>query len=155
MLAFAASFGGQLATETMLVRGINDSEESLRQTADLVAKITPTVAYVAVPTRPCALPSARPALMSQLLFAHELFAARVEDVRYLSDTEPGHFAVAGDDLADELLRITAVHPMSRTEVEELLERAHADWSLAERLLEDGKLREIAQHGKVFYFNEGS
>jgi wyosine [tRNA(Phe)-imidazoG37] synthetase (radical SAM superfamily) len=155
MLEFSTSFQGQLATETMLVRDINDSDEDLRLTAGLISKLAPAVAYIGVPTRPCAVPSARPAETSQVLRAHELLSAGVEEVCNLADTiEPGHFAVAGE-LADELLRITAVHPMTQRQVEQVLERDGADWSLVESLLQDGKLRKIAQHGTTFYFNEGS
>ena len=51
-LKFARSFQGKLMTETMLVRNVNDSEQQLRQVADFMARLQPTMAYLSIPTRP-------------------------------------------------------------------------------------------------------
>ncbi|HEM61046.1 MAG TPA: radical SAM protein, partial [Chloroflexi bacterium] len=49
---FASAFPGELATETMLVRGVNDRPEYLVEVADFLSRLHPYAAYLAVPTRP-------------------------------------------------------------------------------------------------------
>lgn len=52
MLEFARAYKGDLMTETMLVMGVNDSDDSLKETADFMAKLGPAKAYISIPTRP-------------------------------------------------------------------------------------------------------
>ena len=52
ILGFAKSFQGELTTETMLIRGINDSEHEFNKIAAFLTELKPAVAYLAVPTRP-------------------------------------------------------------------------------------------------------
>jgi wyosine [tRNA(Phe)-imidazoG37] synthetase (radical SAM superfamily) len=151
MLAFSKSFGGRLVTETMLLRGVNDGEDDLRKTADLVAKVGPEVAYIAVPTRPCAEPSSWPSSPEQVALARGLFSSSVARVELLVEGESGPFGAAGE-LEDEIVRIAAVHPMTRKELEEYVGRGGANWQLVEALLERGRLREISQLGTIFYFS---
>ena len=56
---FAEDFHGYLATETMLVAGVNDDEEGVRSVADFVRSLEPSRAYVSMPVRPSAVPWAR------------------------------------------------------------------------------------------------
>jgi len=57
---FARAFTGRLVTETMLIRGLNDSEEHLREVASYLAALRPATAYLAVPHRPPAEVWAQP-----------------------------------------------------------------------------------------------
>jgi hypothetical protein len=59
------------------------------------------------------------------------------------------FAFTGNPRED-LLSITAVHPMREEAVSELLKRAKSDWSVVERLLQEGKLIQLDYEGNVFY-----
>lgn len=52
MLAFREIFAGVLVTETMLVSGVNDGVEQLRELAAFLRRLQPAVAYLAVPARP-------------------------------------------------------------------------------------------------------
>jgi len=52
MLEFANSYGGELVTKTMFVKGLNDSDASLREIAGFLARLRPARAYLSVPTRP-------------------------------------------------------------------------------------------------------
>jgi len=56
MKLFAHTFEGKLVTETMLIKGINDDEESLKEIAYMIKEIRPSVAFIMVPTRPPMLP---------------------------------------------------------------------------------------------------
>jgi wyosine [tRNA(Phe)-imidazoG37] synthetase (radical SAM superfamily) len=51
-LEFAHAFKGKLVTETMLVKGINDDDDQIRDVAGFLARLEPATAYLAIPTRP-------------------------------------------------------------------------------------------------------
>jgi len=44
---FAGAFEGELATETMLVKDVNDDEASIREIASFLGEVQPAVAYIA------------------------------------------------------------------------------------------------------------
>jgi wyosine [tRNA(Phe)-imidazoG37] synthetase (radical SAM superfamily) len=149
MQTFAENFEGTLTTETMLVDGVNDGEDDLGATADLVAAIDPDVAYVAVPTRPPAEDWVEPASETAIGNAYRLFDDRLDEVEYLIGAEGDDFAWTGDVEAD-VLGVTAVHPMRESGLRALLERADADWSVVERLLDAGDLIEREYGNETFY-----
>lgn len=149
MLAFARSYDGTLVTETMLVEGVNDGEESLKAVADFLARLRPARAYISIPTRPPAERWVRPPTEQAILRAHQILAAVVEEVELLIGYEGDAFSATGD-AREDLLRITAVHPMRREAVEALLARTGADWNVVSGLMDDGLLVETEYAGHTFY-----
>jgi len=151
-LAFAHSFGGRLVTETMLVAGINDGEAHLSEVADLLSRLQPAVAYLAVPTRPPAEKELRPPDAASLNRAYQLVSSKTPRVEYLIGYEGDAFASTGDPRVD-LLSITAVHPMREDAVDTFLARAGEDRSTLHDLLGQGQLVETAYQGHKFYLRE--
>ncbi|MEA1976884.1 MAG: radical SAM protein [Chloroflexota bacterium] len=146
---FSGVFEGELATETMLVKGVNNDEANLRETARFLGEIQPKVAYLAIPTRPPAEEWVRPAQEDQIHQAYRLFKEQVDQVELLLGYEGNAFASTGDAEQD-LLSITAVHPMREDAVEQLLEKAGSNWGLVENLLRQDKLVELQYDGRHFY-----
>ena len=83
MLEFARHYGGALMTETMLVDGVNDGEEDVREVADFLARLQPDRAYLAIPTRPPAEPWARPPGEPMINRAYQVLSESVDHVEYL------------------------------------------------------------------------
>ncbi len=125
-LAFARDFGGHLATETMLVAGVNDGDRHLDLVARFLAELSPETAYLAIPTRPPAEDWVHPPDEARLVRAYGILSERVPRVEYLIGYEGDAFAASGD-LEQDLLSITAVHPMRRDAVEVLLGRTGVSW----------------------------
>jgi len=148
---FAKAFDGTLASETMLVDGINDGVHVIAETASVVGEIAPDIAYISVPTRPPAEPSAGIPEPAQLVHAFEAFAERVRRAELLIAYEGSRFAVTGS-AEKELMGTTAVHPMREEAVGDLLRRAGADWSVVRGLIERGLLVELTHAGHRFYMN---
>lgn len=148
-LRFARDFEGILLTETMLVRGLNDTEESLRATAEHIGRLNPRCAYVSIPTRPPAQKWVKHPAPRSLLKAFNIFSGHVGRVELLTGYEGNAFASTGDPEAD-ILDITAVHPMWRDAVEELLARSGAEWGLVEGMLRDGKITMAPWEGEEFF-----
>jgi wyosine [tRNA(Phe)-imidazoG37] synthetase (radical SAM superfamily) len=147
--AFAGTYKGFLATETMLVDGINDNEPELRQTAQFLGEIQPSASYIAIPTRPPAEKWVLPAQEAQIHQAYQFFVEQLERVELLLGYEGNAFASSGN-AEEDLLSITAVHPMRQDAVEELLLKTGSDWSLVEGLIEKDKLIELSYEGRHFY-----
>jgi wyosine [tRNA(Phe)-imidazoG37] synthetase (radical SAM superfamily) len=146
---FATWYPGTLITETMLVAGLTDAEEPLTATAEFLAGIAPQTAYLAVPIRPPAVVGTRSPDEAGLVRAHEAYAARLARVELLTGHEVGDFAHTGD-AQEDLLAITAVHPMREAAVRRLLVEDGADWALIETLLASGALRAVDHAGERFY-----
>lgn len=149
MRSFARSFTGDLATETMLLADINDSDAELQATASLVGELAPAHAYLSVPTRPPAEHWVQPADEAAIARAYEVFSQHVEQVELLLGYEGDAFAATGNARAD-LLSITAVHPMREGAVERLLDRDGASWDLVADLLHQGQLVSIGYGGHRYY-----
>jgi wyosine [tRNA(Phe)-imidazoG37] synthetase (radical SAM superfamily) len=152
ILAFSRTFGGRLVTETMLVEGLNDDEACLAGIAAYLAGLKPDVAYLSIPTRPPADSLVRPPGEETVTRAYQLFTEKLERVELLSGNEGSAFAATGDAEHD-LLSITAVHPMQPAAVRSLLERSDAGWEVVDRLLEQGRLKQIASQGRTFYLRK--
>jgi len=148
-LEFAKAFGGELATETMLVAGINDSHDHVQETTDFLARLRPARAYLSIPTRPPAEEWVRPPSEGAINRVYQMFSQRLDHVEHLIGYEGNAFAFTGN-VEEDLLGITAVHPMREEAVSEFLARASADWPVVYRLIARGQLIETEYEGRRFY-----
>lgn len=110
MQDFASFFKGELVTETMLVRDLNDNSDQLREVAGFLERLQPAKAYVSVPTRPPAERWVEYPDEKSVSEAYQIFTEHLKTVEYLIDYEGSDFSLAGDPEQD-ILSITAVHPM--------------------------------------------
>jgi len=151
MIEFSENFQGLLATETMLIQGLNDNDNHLREVSRFLDELVPDMAYLAIPTRPPAEEWVYPPQEGIINRAYQILSERLEGVEleYLIGYEGDAFVSTGNAEAD-LLSITAVHPMREQAVEKLLRRTGADWSLVRDLTAQGQLVEAEYRGKTFY-----
>lgn len=147
--AFAASFGGRLVTETMLVGGLNDGRECMEELAGFLSGLPLDGAYLGIPTRPPAEPWVRGSDEEILDGARRIFEDGAVPVECLTGYEGDDFAVTGD-VERDLAGIVAVHPMREEAVAVFLSRAGASWEVVDRLLARGDLVKTKYEGHVFY-----
>jgi wyosine [tRNA(Phe)-imidazoG37] synthetase (radical SAM superfamily) len=102
-----------------------------------------------VPIRPPAVEGTQVPDEARLIRAHELYAQRVPSVELLIGHEVGDFAHTGN-AREDLLAITAVHPMRASAVRRLLAEDGATWDVVEVLLASGELRAVAHADEHFY-----
>jgi wyosine [tRNA(Phe)-imidazoG37] synthetase (radical SAM superfamily) len=148
---FANEFKGTIISETMLIDGVNYGSE-FEKIADFLNHLKRLdKAYIAIPTRPPAEKWVKPAKEETVNAAFQVFSERlgVDRVEYLIGYEGNAFAFTGR-VEEDLLSITAVHPMRKEAVKEFLERANTHWSVIERLLEEDKLMELQYEGNKYY-----
>ena len=152
VVAFAREFKGQLVTETMLVDGLNDSTEALEKLADHLATVRPRNAYLLVPTRPPAERTVRRPSSARLLEAARAIrrAAGGVTVEWITgdEREDGFFCTG--DIVEDLLSITAVHPLRAEIVDEITKNRASGENLVEELVKQGLLLEFWYEGKKFY-----
>jgi wyosine [tRNA(Phe)-imidazoG37] synthetase (radical SAM superfamily) len=148
---FARQYKGQLVTETMLVDGLNDSTEALGKLAELLALIRPEIAYLLVPTRPPAERNVRRPPNARLLeAARAIRRAAGVTVEWITgdEREDGFFCTG--DIVEDLLSITAVHPLRAEIVNEMIKSQVNGENRVDELVKQGLLLEFWYEGKKFY-----
>ncbi|MBN1317236.1 MAG: radical SAM protein [Anaerolineales bacterium] len=151
-LEFAQTFKGELVSETMLVRGVNDGEKHIQQVAEFLARLQPARSYLSIPTRPPAEGNVRSPDEAAITCAFQILSQKVDRVEYLIGYEGNAFAFTGD-VEQDLLSITAVHPMREEAVTEFLSRAGADWVVVKRMVDEERLVELEYEGVRFYMRK--
>ena len=146
---FAAAFDGMLVTETMLVKGINDSIESLSKTAQLISEIKPHKSYILVPTRPPAEQIVKQPSEENLNIAYQIYGSLINDVELIVYNEGTDFSYSSD-AGKELLSILAVHPMRKDAVEEFLSKSNSDWDLINNLIESNLIQTVEYSNNSYY-----
>jgi len=149
MLAFAHRYEGILATETMLIAELNDSEDALEEVADFLACLEPDRSYLSIPTRPPGEDWVRAPDEETINRAYQIVGGRVDGAEYLIGYEGNAFASTGD-AEEDLLSITAVHPMREDAVRAFLERAGESWDVVRRLVQDDQLIAASFGDHTFY-----
>jgi len=150
---FSSMFQGTLATETMLVSGINDTEEELKKIARFLKGLNPDSAYIGIPTRPPAEKRIKPPSEEKINIAYQIFvekhSLKTELFTGLGGTA---FGFTGN-VKEDLLNITSVHPMREDQVRELLKKANKDWSVVAELVEDEKIKELKYRRKKYFLRK--
>jgi wyosine [tRNA(Phe)-imidazoG37] synthetase (radical SAM superfamily) len=154
IVKFTEKFRGKIVSETMLIDGIyyGDEFERIAEFLGQLKKLDK--AYIAIPTRPPTEKWVKPAKEETINAAFQAFAKKlgVDRVEYLIGYEGNAFAFTGNE-EEDLLSITAVHPMRKEAVIEFLRKADVDWRVIERLLAEGKLIELEYEGNTYYMRK--
>jgi wyosine [tRNA(Phe)-imidazoG37] synthetase (radical SAM superfamily) len=145
---FSRTYEGELITETMLVKGVNDGGEDMERVAEFLETVEPSCAYLSIPTRPPALKSVRRPDETGVIQAYRILSARLKHVELLTGYEGADFSSTGN-IEKDLLGIMAVHPMRRDAVHELLLKSNSGWSLVQRLIDERQLVEVSFEGEKF------
>jgi len=152
MLKFSSAFTGELATESMLIQGVNDDRQEVEGIANFLSELRPNKAYLAIPTRPPAKRTISAASEQTINMAYQVFGKRLSNVEYLIGYEGNAFASTGN-AEEDLLGITSVHPMREEAVIEFLKKADTGWKVVEKLIEDGSLMAVEYQGRKFYMRK--
>ncbi len=149
---FSNSFNGELATETMLINDVNDKTDEFEKIARFISELKPYKSYLSIPTRPPAEKRVKSASEHSITMAYQIFRDHGIDTEYLIGYEGNAFAFTGN-IEEDILSIASVHPIREEGVDELLTKAHVDWSVIERLMKEEKLIETNYKGNKFYMRK--
>ena len=146
---FSKTYAGKLCTETMLIKNVNNKTDELKRLAQFIKPVKPKTSYLSIPTRPPAESWVQPASEKTITKAYKLFTEKQISTEYLIGYEGNKFAYTGN-AEDDILSITAVHPMRHDAVEELLKKANENWNLIEQLIKQKKIVKHTLDHNTFY-----
>ena len=151
---FTENFQGTIVSETMLIGNIDYGNEFHRIAEFLAELKNLSKAYIAIPTRPPTEKWVKPAKEDEINTSFQVFSKKLgaNRVEYLMGYEGNAFASTGN-VEEDLLSITAVHPMREEAVKELLKKADTDWQVVEKLLGGNKLVELEYEGNKYYLRK--
>ena len=149
---FSKKFKGILVTESMLLKDINDSYDELESTAQFLKEINPDTAYIAIPTRPPAFEGTFPADETAVTLAYEIFTHHKLSAELLTGYEGNAFASSGN-FTDDILSITAVHPMRKDAVIELMAGSNASEDILKHLIDIGLIEKISYNKQEYFLRK--
>lgn len=118
LIAFRKEYQGKLWVEVMLVQGLNDSEQALRDIADAVVRIQPDEVHIVLPTRPPVETWVQPADEGGLLRARAILG----DIAHVLHPRSGSFDLSGNEsLTEAVVGIITRHPMRESQLIETLQ----------------------------------
>jgi wyosine [tRNA(Phe)-imidazoG37] synthetase (radical SAM superfamily) len=149
LIAFRQEYKNKLWLEVMLVRGVNDTEEALKEIAGWLIKIKPDEVHVVQPTRPPAETWVKPPDEEGLRRANAILGETSKIIM----PAMGSFDFSGEaDLVEAIVGIITRHPMRESElIDTLPEWSCKDVSETLRLLqESGKAQIVTREGVRFW-----
>ncbi|NPA37787.1 MAG: radical SAM protein [Chlorobi bacterium] len=149
---FAGEFKGKLVTETMLLKSVNDSDADLRNTADIISTFKPETSFISIPTRPTAFRKAERPEEQTLAMAYGIFSQELKNVELLTGYEGNAFASTGN-FRDDILSITAVHPLREDAVMELMKRSNGTEKELTEMIESKQIEKTEYNGEYFYLRK--
>lgn len=149
MIEFSKDYKGELNTETMLIQGINDDEGEIKRISEFINKLAPVRAYISIPTRPPALKLAKPPSEEMINRAYNIFRGVINRVELLIGYEGNEFAGSGN-VRNDILDITAVHPMKEEAVREMLKKTGEGWEIISDMIDRGEIIETSFAGSRFF-----
>ncbi|CAN2042856.1 Radical SAM protein [Candidatus Magnetomoraceae bacterium gMMP-15] len=149
IIKFSKKFTGQLVTETMLIKSINDDKENIKDVAEFIKIIHPFISYLSIPTRPPAEKWAIAPKELKINQAYQIFISKLLNVEYLIGYEGNKFAYTGN-IEEDILSITSVHPMREDAVREYLKKARGKFSIIEKLINENKIIVSEYNNNRFY-----
>jgi wyosine [tRNA(Phe)-imidazoG37] synthetase (radical SAM superfamily) len=149
LTAFRHIYEGKLWIEVMLVRGVNDTEETLQAIAALLPQIGPDEVHINLPTRPPVETWVQPPDEEGLMRA----SAILGDIAKVVHPAEVTFDLSGcDDVLDAILGIITRHPVRQEELEQALDRwspAQVRQTLAD-LAASGQAQIVRRYGVRFW-----
>ena len=146
---FRAEYLGQLWVEVMLIKGLNDGEDELRDLSAVLEDIGADEIHLLLPTRPPAEPWVEPPDAESIQRALFVLGKRAR----LIDETTGMFDLSGErNLLDALLSILTRHPMSESDLLATLSKWLPGKSAQtlESLHSTGRVQVITRRGQRFW-----
>lgn len=151
-IAFSTEYKGKLATETMLVKGLNDSTETVSRTTHLVSTVNPSIAYISIPTRPPAVRSVVPPDETIINEAYQLFIEKGINTELILGFEGTNTGYTGNAFED-ILNICSVHPIREDTMQELLKKNKTEQNILKKMLDENLIQKAEYKSKTFYIRK--
>jgi wyosine [tRNA(Phe)-imidazoG37] synthetase (radical SAM superfamily) len=145
-------YTGKLCTETMIVSGINDSSENLSKLAGLITNIKPYRAYLSIPTRPPSEKFVKSPDPEKLTEAWQIFNKMHINAELLTQFEGTDAGYTGN-IYEDILNITAVHPLREDSLMKLLKNDSACYSVVNSLISQHMIKSVTYRGDRYFIRD--
>ncbi|NCB83016.1 MAG: radical SAM protein [Bacteroidia bacterium] len=152
LITFSNVYKGKLVSETMLVKGLNDTPEELNQVVTVLKSVQPSIAYISVPTRPPAVKSVLPPDEKDINLAYQLFSENQLNAELIIGFEGTDTGFTGNAIED-ILNICFVHPIRQDTMNELLKKDQVNPGILTKLLDDNYIKRTEYKSNVFYIRK--
>lgn len=149
MIEFSKNYKGALNTETMFVERINDDIEEIKRIANFIERLKVKRAYIAIPTRPPFCKWVKPPGDEVINTSYNIFSEKILHVELMTGYAGNEFAKSGN-VRNDILDITAVHPMTEDDIREMLKKVGEDWEVITSMLNKGEIIDTKYGGKRFF-----
>ncbi|KPK64907.1 MAG: radical SAM protein [Gemmatimonas sp. SG8_38_2] len=153
LIAFSEEYDGKLWVETMLLTGLNDTDEALRDIAARLKEIQPDEVHLNLPTRPPAEAWLEPVDSGESLMRAIGIIEEVAPVRAVTPLADGNIDLSAyDNPIDAIVGVITRHPLREDEVVEALDR----WAAGEikaglkKLEASGRAQVVIRYGTRFW-----
>jgi wyosine [tRNA(Phe)-imidazoG37] synthetase (radical SAM superfamily) len=152
--AFAKNFTGQIITESMLVKGLNDSEENIELIAQFIGELRVTTAFISAPIRPPVKNWVTFPEEKVFLNAYQIYTRndKIPKVELLINYEGNDFTI-GEKVEEDFLAIISVHPMREDAVRDFLRKAHLNWEFIDDLLANEKIKRLSYQSYQYFMRK--
>jgi wyosine [tRNA(Phe)-imidazoG37] synthetase (radical SAM superfamily) len=152
IMLFSDKYKGKLCTETMIVKGINDSAENISVLAGIIKRINPGTAYLAVPIRPPKMKFVKLPDAEKLNLAWQTFDKMLIKTEFLTGFEGTDSGYTGN-IYEDILNITAVHPLREDTLLKLLQNDGAVYSVVDSLIHQHLIKSIIYEGYKYFIRD--
>lgn len=152
IMNFCNSYSGRLFTETMLVSGSNDSAENVSVLAGMIKELKPEKAYLSVPTRPPSEKNVMPSDPQNLNRAWQIFNDMKINTEFITGFEGTDTGYTGNPYED-ILNITAVHPLREDSLVKLIQNDGADRSVVDSLIKQHLIKMVIYKGRKYFIRD--
>ena len=108
--------------------------------------------FSSIPIRPPALEWVQAPRANAVNRAYQILKERIDCVEYLIGYEGNEFSSTGH-IEQDLLSITAVHPLREDAVSNLLAHAQAGWEVVHKLINENLIIKEQYEGRIFYLRK--
>jgi len=153
LIALSKEYDGKLWVETMLLTGLNDSDEALRDIAARLSEIQPDEVHLNLPTRPPAEAWVEPVDTGESVMRAISIIGEVAPVKAVYPLADGNVDLSAyDNPVDAIVGVITRHPLREDEVVEALDRwAAGDVKAALKELEtSGRAQVVIRYGTRFW-----
>ncbi len=149
---FADEYNGVLCTETMLISGKNDTLDKITGIARIIKTLHPHTAYLSIPIRPPAVKFVKAPAMKRINEAWQIFNRHHIQTELLTGFEGTNSGYTGNAY-DDILNITAVHPLREDSLNQLLKNDSVNYSVVETLISQQLIQIVPYDGKKYFLRK--
>lgn len=149
---FSDEYKGRLCTETMIVNGINDSIVNISALAEIVKRINPEIAYLTFPIRPPVEKFVKLPNTAMLNLAWQIFNKMQIKTEFLTGFEGTDTGYTGN-IYEDILNITAVHPLREDALNKLLQNDGAVYAVVDSLIHQHLIKSIIYEGNKYFLRD--